>query len=587
MMTPPALPARLLLVALLLVACCGTAWAARVAVQMDGLQGEMAVAANNAVELNQYTGRDVTRRQVRRLFGRAEAQVIKALEPYGYYNAKVNGELRNDGDQFTAILHVETGPPTLVEAISLGISGLDDSLEKVSKVQASFVPKQGQRLDHSEYERSKAAITTALTNVGYLDADLSVHRVEVTRATNSAKIMLEWEAGARYRFGPTRFKGSQFPDAFTEPYVPWDTGDFYSNEELLTLQQRLSEINYFSLVQVRPDIDAAADGEVPIEVILAPAKRTVYTGGLFVGTDTGAGVRAGVERRWINGRGHKLEFDTILAQRLKTLGALYRIPFPSRDQHSLNFGLSYRDEQTDTSESQMIRATVNESRQWHGWTRTLGLQFLTGDFTVAEQPGNTTMLYPEVTLSKKQTDDVTFTRRGWSLALAARASKEGILADTNFGQITADAKWIRGLGRNSRFIARASAGYSTVGDFNKLPPELRFFAGGDRSIRGYAYQSIGPRELLPGNKKPEVIGGESLLVASAEYEYYFSEKWGAAAFVDFGDAFTDTDFNMNIGAGLGVRWRSPVGLVRVDLGTPINNEFEDGVQLHINIGPDL
>lgn len=586
-MTAPAHPRQLLLVALLLIACCGNAWAARVVVQMDGLKGEMAQAAAEAVELNQYTGRDVTRRQVRRLYGRAEAQIVKALEPYGYYNAKVNGELRNDGDSFTAILHVETGPPTLIESLELGISGLDDALKEVEKVRASFSPKQGQRLDHDEYERSKAAITSALTNTGYLDAELRVHRVEVTRATNSAKIMLEWDTGPRYRFGATQFKGSQFPDTFAQPYVPWDAGDYYSNDELLKFQQRLSESNYFSLVQVRPEIDAAADGVVPIEVILAPAKRTVYTGGLFVGTDTGAGVRAGIERRWINDRGHKLELDTILAQRLKTLGALYRIPFPSRAQHSLNFGLSYRDEQTDTSESQMIRAAANESRQWHGWTRTIGLQFLTGDFTVADQPGNTTMLYPEVTLSKKQFDDVTFTRRGWSLALAARVAGEGILADTNFGQITADAKWIRGLGENSRFIARASAGYSTVGDFDKLPPELRFFAGGDRSIRGYSYQSIGPRELFPDETEPKVIGGESLLVASAEYEYYFSEKWGGAVFVDFGDAFTGTGFEMNIGVGLGVRWRSPVGLVRLDLGTPINNEFEDGVQLHLNIGPDL
>lgn len=587
MMTPPAPYRRLLLVAPLLIAFCSDAWGARISVQIDGLEGEPAKAAQKAVELNQYADRDVTRRQIRRLYQRAEGQIVKSLEPYGYYNASVNGELTNEGDQFTAILHVQTGPPTLVEDVSIEITGLDDALAEVDKARAAFDPRKGQRLDHATYERSKAAISSALTNVGYIDAESPVHRVEVTRATNTAKIVLEWDAGRRYRFGPTQFQGSQFPDTFTEPYVPWDVGDYYSNEELLELQQRLSEINYFSLVQVRPDFDAATNDEIPVEVILAPAKRTVYTGGLFVGTDTGAGVRGGIERRWVNDRGHKLEFDTILAQRLKTLGALYRIPFPSRDQHSLNFGLSYRDEQTDTSESQMIRATVNESRQWHGWTRTLGLQFLTGDFTVADQPGNTTMLYPEATLSKKQTDDVTFTRRGWSLTMAARVAKEGILAETNFGQITADAKWIRGIGENSRFIARASAGYSTVGDFDKLPPELRFFAGGDRSIRGYPYQSIGPRELLPGNDEPEVIGGESLFVASAEYEYYFSEKWGGAVFVDFGDAFTGTEFNMNIGAGLGARWRSPIGLVRVDLGTPINNEYEDGVQLHIMIGQDL
>ncbi|MGB0133978.1 autotransporter assembly complex protein TamA [Dokdonella sp.] len=586
-MTPPALPSRLMLSTLLLIAFSGSAWGARVVVQMDGIDDELSEAALAAMELSQYAERDVSRSQVRRLYNRAKAQIAGALEPYGYYNAKVDGELRKDGDNFTAVLHVDKGPPTLVEELSISISGISEDLKPVDKARAAFLPKQGQRLDHAAYERSKAAIANALTNVGYINADPVAHRIEVTRATNSAKIVLDWEAGLRYRFGETRFEGSQFPDSFTQPYVPWDVGEFYDNDELLALQQRLSEANYFSLVQVRPELDDATDGQIPIEVILAPAKRTVYTGGVFVGTDTGAGVRAGIERRWINDRGHKLEFDTILAQRLKTLGALYRIPFPGRDQHSLNFGLSYRDEVTDTSESQIFRAAISDSSIWHGWTRTIGLQFLTGDFTVADQPGNTTMLYPEVSLSKKHADNVTFPRSAWSLTVAARASQDGILADTSFGQITADAKWIRGIGENSRFIARASAGYSTVGDFDKLPPELRFFAGGDRSIRGYPYQSIGPRELVPGNTEPQVIGGESLFVASAEYEYYFTEKWGGAVFVDFGDAFTGTDFNMNIGAGLGLRWRSPVGLVRADLGTPVNNEYQDGVQLHIIIGPDL
>ena len=84
-----------------------------------------------------------------------------------------------------------------------------------------------------------------------------------------------------------------------------------------------------------------------------------------------------------------------------------------------------------------------------------------------------------------------------------------------------------------------------------------------------------------------MIGGDRLLVGSAEYEYYFTPSWGAAAFVDAGDAFMGNDFDLKVGAGFGVRWRSPVGLVRVDLGTPIGDQFASGVELHIVIGPDL
>ena len=114
-----------------------------------------------------------------------------------------------------------------------------------------------------------------------------------------------------------------------------------------------------------------------------------------------------------------------------------------------------------------------------------------------------------------------------------------------------------------------------------MPPELRFFAGGDRSVRGFDYQQIG--EV---NERGGVIGGRYLTVASAEYEHYFLEKWGAAVFVDAGDAY-NSHFDANVGAGLGLRWRSPVGLVRVDFAIPVVTELNESIRFHIMVGPDL
>ncbi|MEO8460653.1 MAG: autotransporter assembly complex family protein, partial [Dokdonella sp.] len=445
-----------------------------------------------------------------------------------------------------------------------------------------------QVFDHAIYERSKATVSASLFSTGYLDAVLERHRVEVSRSSNNAAIDLKWKAGQRYRLGTTHFDGGQFSDQFMQRYIPWQEGDFYSQTELLTFQQRLVDADYFSVAQVQPDTEHASDGVVLISVILAPAKRTIYTGGVFIGTDTGVGVRGGIERRWINKRGHKLKFETILAQRLKTLSTLYQIPLPGQDNHSWNFGVTYRDENTDTSQSKTFKIAANDSKIWKGWTRTWGLQFLTGDFKVADVDGKTTLLYPEASLSRKSADDFNFPRKGYSLTLAARAGQKGLLSDTSFAQVTADAKWIRGLGDNGRFIARGSLGYTQVGDFDKLPPELRFFAGGDRSIRGYAFQTVGPRYPLDttvGANK--VFGGKELIVASGEYEHYFTPTWGGAVFVDAGDAFSGTDFKLKVGTGVGMRWRSPVGMVRVDLGFPLRDSNASGVELHIVIGPDL
>lgn len=593
--------AAALLVALLCAPA--AALAARVSIQLDGVDGVLRDAVLAGVEISQYAERDVTAAQVRRLYDNVQSQARSALEPYGYYAATVDGDLQEAGDHYTAVLHVTPGEPTRVTTLDLRLDGDADGQKAVRQAIAGFSPGKGQPLDHAAYEKSKATVQAALFGAGYLDAELVTHQVEVQRSANSAEIHLAWRVGVRYRLGATTFEGAQFPDEFLERYVPWNEGDFYTQDQVLLLQQKLIDADYFAIAQVQPDTDNARDGIVPIKVVLGPAKRTIYTAGLFYGTDTGPGVRGGIERRWINRRGHKAKVETLIAQRLKTAAATYTIPLGGHDNHVLNFGANFRDENTDTSTSRTWGLAATDSRIWHGWTRTLGIKFLTGDFEVANLPGSTTLLYPEISLSRKQADDPMFVRKGWSTTLAARAGHESLLSDTSFGQVTADAKWIRGLGEKSRFIARGSLGATYTSDFDKLPPELRFFAGGDRSIRGYAFQTVGPPltpDLVPVaqarcDERPKttcrdfIVGGKNLLVASAEYEYYFKPNWGIATFVDSGDAFTSFgSYKQKTGVGVGLRWRSPVGMIRGDLGFPLNKDKNTStVELHIVIGPDL
>jgi len=172
-------------------------------------------------------------------------------------------------------------------------------------------------------------------------------------------------------------------------------------------------------------------------------------------------------------------------------------------------------------------------------------------------------------------------RNGWSLSFTARSTAGTLLSDASFSQLLANAKWIRAFAGNNRLILRGTVGATWTNDFTALPPQLRFFAGGDQSVRGYSFESIGPR-----NGFDRVIGGKNLAVASTEVEHYFTRNWGIAAFVDAGNAFDGTDYRPKIGAGLGVRWLSPVGMIRVDLGTPIHSE-DHGIELGLTIGPDL
>jgi len=586
----------------LLALVAGSANAGQITLDLQGIEGPLHDAVAAGVEIAHYGDREVTAAQARRLFDRAGDQARVALEPFGFFNPVVDGNLEERGEDFVAVLRVEAGEPTLVKALDISIGGAADGQAEVRKAVAAFAPALDQPLDQPAYEKSKAAIQSALFASGYLDAKLTLHQVEVRRSSASAAIKLAWDVGARYRFGATRFEGGQFDDAFMKRYIPWREGDFYTQDKLLEFQQRLIDADYFAVAQVQPDAGNARDGVIPIQVGLAPAKRTVYTGGVFVGTDTGPGVRGGIERRWVNRRGHKARLDVLAAQRLKTAAALYQIPLAGHDNHSLNFGINFRDEDTDTSTSRTFGLAATDSRIWHGWTRQMGLKYLTGNFKVANIQGDTTLLYPEVSLARKHADDPMFVRDGWSLTMSARAAQEGLLSKTSFIQASADAKWIRGIGEKSRFIARGSLGTTAVDDFSRMPPELRFFAGGDRSIRGYGYQTVGPPlapEYVPAAEAwcaahPDtscqslIAGGRNLIVASAEYEYYFLPDWGIAAFIDTGDAFNDPgDYTQKTGVGLGARWRSPVGMVRVDLGFPVGDKDNKGVELHIVIGPDL
>ncbi len=576
--------------ALLALASIQTARADTLKVTVTGVDKELAKAIKGQLTVSQYAGRmDVSATQVHVLANDAQKQATAALQPYGYYNATVVSQLTQSGTAWTLGLAITPGPATRVATLDIKVPGVAARLKPVRLAIRSFHPRVGEQMDDTQYEASKAALGSAMLETGWLDATPTLHKVEVTRADNSASIHLHYAVGQRYKLGQVTFEGSQFRSPFLQRYVPWDTGDWYSQSSLLALQQALTDAGYFSIVDVEPDVADAKDHVVPVKVKVAPAKRTVYTAGVFVGTDTGPGVRAGIKRRWINNRGHTLDNQLLIAQRLKTLQSIYSIPRPGHDHASFNLGIGYRDEDTKTSISRTFSLAANETRDWHGFVRTLGLHLVGGTFTVGNAGGNSNLpgvehgrsvlVYAEGALTKKVADNPQFVRRGYSINLIARA---GPGLDTRFAQAQADVVWIRALGRRNRLILRGDAGITSVADFSKLPPQLRFFAGGDRTIRGYAYQALGPR-----NSFGRVVGGERLLVAGATVEHYFTRNWGMAAFVDSGDAFDGTTFHPQTGAGLGLRWRSPVGMVRVDVGVPINNANYHGAQLHIVIGPDL
>jgi len=564
---------------------------AGVRVEVNGLPDEQRDAVRASIELSEYDKRDISPAELRAAYREAEEQIHQALEPFGYYDSKITKHLTGDETSgWTARFDVVPGDAVIVRDVHVEVQGEGRDQRRVASAVSAFVPKVGERLDHATYEASKSVIDTTLRGAGFLDAKYTRRRVTVKPEESSAAVDLEWESGPRYKFGAVRFAGdAPFNEDFLRDFIPWREDAFFNSEQVLNLQQRLVDADYFELVSVQPEFEEKKDGTVPINVMLKRDERTVYSGEVYYSTDFGAGVRVGAERRWLNRKGHKADAKVEYSERLQEAGVHYKIPRPGRNDRSYDFGVGYRDETTDVTRSRNFQvAAARSERLGRGFTRTIGLKYLDGDFEIGQDEdnleyGSSSLLFAEATLSRRRFNDRLTPRKGYLVEVGTRLAAEAVASDTDLAQVFGRITWLVPQGERSRIKLRGELGAMTVGDFDALPPELRFYAGGDRSVRGFDYHDIG-EVSANGN----IIGGKYLAVASGEYEYYFNESWGAAVFVDAGDAFTNS-FSVNVGAGVGVRWRSPLGPIRVDVGFPVQTDLptENSWRLHVLLGPDL
>jgi translocation and assembly module TamA len=567
------------------------AQAAKVDVEVDGLAEEQRKAVEENLELREYEKRDIKPAELRSAYKEAESQIRLALEPFGFYDVEVDSALTGDEQNgWKAKFTVRPGEPAIVRNARVDVVGEGKEQRRVATAIAGFAPKVGDRLDHATYEASKSVIDSSLRGSGYLDAKYLQRRVTVKPDEKSADVDLQWESGERYKFGEVRFSGdAPFPESFLRDFIPWREDAFFNSEQVLNLQQRLVDADYFELVSVAPALDEKKDGRVPVDVLLNRDERTVYSGEVYYSTDFGGGVRVGAERRWLNKKGHKADAQVEYSQRLQEAALHYQIPRPSREDRSYDFGIAYRDETTDVSRSQNFQLAASRSeKRWHGFTRTIGLKYLVGDFEIGQEEeelefGSSRLLFAEGTLTRRRLNDRLEPRKGYVLDFGLRLASEALVSDTDLAQTWGRITWLIPQGEKARIKVRGEVGAMSVGDFNALPPDLRFFAGGDRSIRGFDYHEIGET-----NANGLIIGGEYLAVASGEYEYYFKEDWGAAVFVDAGDAFTGS-FGVNVGAGVGLRWRSPLGPIRLDVAFPVHTDLpiEEGWRVHVQLGPDI
>ncbi len=573
----------------LVLAGAGAARAAeRVRIEIEGLDRDLKSNVLASLSLQEARkDKDLDEERIRRLHAKAEDEIATALEPFGYYRPDVDATLTRDGETWVARYEVDPGPPLEVTTLDVKVEGAGADDPWFQQDVREFPLEQGETLFHPEYEAGKQRFVDDAAKNGYLDADFQVSEMRVDLDAYTAAVVVHFATGPRYRFGPVTFNQDFLDPDLLRGYVTFKEGEFLDVDELLQMQNALSDSPYFQRVEVLTRRELAQGDEVPIEVNLTPSKHQRWSAGAGYGTDTGPRGTVALELRRINRAGHRGQVEVRGSQIEKSLQAQYQIPgaYPRTDV--LTYSLGYSDLHTDTSDSQRSLVGVGLTQARGTWREALALNLQREDFEVGVDEGRSELLTPQATWTRVRADDRISTDHGDRVEFTVRGADESVLSNASFLQASAQGKLIRSFAGRFRFISRLQVGHTETSQLRELPPTIRFFAGGDQSVRGWGYQELGPLD-----EEGNVIGGEELLTGSVELEYRFLEeflylkKWGIAVFYDTGNAMHSFSGSLEEGAGVGLRWVSPIGPIRADAAWALT-EPGTPIRFHLTVGPDL
>jgi translocation and assembly module TamA len=522
--------------------------------------------------------------RVRRLFAEADAEIREALEVAGYYNAEIVKELGEEEGCWQASFSVTAGRPVIVRNISIEIDTGAVPDDKLQKVVAQCDLQPGDVFQHVKYDSCRRRIAQVAESRGYFSKEFVARRVDVYPDEYAADVTLQLLTGPRYVFGEISFDQAVLDADLVQRFVTLVPGEPYDAERVRRLQRDFISSTYFDQVVFAREPRGTPYFDVPIRVELTPGKKYQYSAGVGFATDVGPKVRGGILNRRMNAAGHQGEIEANLSPVISDIGVSYRMPL-NKPRDWLTFDTRYKLEDNDSFRSELFTGGAQRiQRRANDWIRTLFLELRLEDYEAGTvQDGYSKLLTPGIGYAFVYEDYPPRPLAGHRTNVRLRGAADGIVSDTSFLQLYGNTKWVFALWQGARLITRAEAGFTVIDQFRDLPASVRFFAGGDVSVRGYEYNSLGPTDPLGA-----VIGGSNLLVGSVEIDQQVAANWSIAAFIDSGNAYDNVkDFDPATGVGAGVRWFSPLGPIRIDVAVPLQKDAPDDYRLHITLGPDL
>ncbi len=512
----------------------------------------------------------------------AREQAQKALQALGYYNAAIDSEVIA-GEPPRLSLRVKPGPPVRLRTVRVGVEGPAAELKSFQNPQGALEP--GTTLNHGRYEEVKQRIANQASRFGFFEGRFTRQRLAVDPRENFADIELVFESGPRYHLGEVSFEGDAPFDAdLLERMVPFEPGTPYDSEWVAELSQALQSSGYFDGVRVDANPANASDQRIPVSVLLTTREPRTLGLGLGFSTDVGPRIRLDWTRHWVNPQGHSYGAEAELSAPRQNVGLWYDVPLDPPLTDKLRYAGGYQYEELGDNDSLSRLLTVGP--EWHrrldnGWKRVWSLKWQHEEYRLGDDSGVSTLLMPGIAYSLLRSDNRIDPNRGYRLEFELAGAKQGLMSDADLIHANAMLKGLGTLFERHRFLGSVQLGANITDEYTQVPPSLRYFAGGDQSVRGYDYQS-----LSPTNSDGDRIGGRYQFAVSAEYQYSLTEKWRVATFMDQGNAFNSADFpSLKSSVGVGVRWVSPVGPIRLDLAHPLDGD--GGVRLHFSMGPEL
>ena len=568
----------------MMLATPGLTWAQQVEVNVEGDYPQL--QDNAEAFLGEVEGRSAG--SLRRYASTAEAQVEEALRALGYYSPMIQWEVvEQPGDDETParlVLTVQPGEPIRVRSRQVSIEG-------PASRDPDFVgtlpekPSEGDVLNHGQYSTLRQTIQNRATRLGYFDGEFTTRRLEVNPEQHTADISLVFRSGVRYRLGEVSFKeGHGFEEQLLEQFVRFEPGEIYHADKVARLSGDLSNSGYFSGVDIDASPGKAEDGVIPVSVDLTTRPPRSVAAGVGFSTDVGPRFSGNWREHWINPMGHRRGAQTELSAPRQNVGAWYELPLDPPMTDSIRLSAGYQREDIEDVESELLTL----GQQWkhqldNGWLQVASIRWEGERFRIGDDdPEQSSLLLPGLGYSKLQADSPLDPSRGYRIQFDVTGSHRAVISDVDILHANVLVKGLYTLADNHRFLSRFQFGGVATNRFSDVPPSLRFFAGGDQTVRGYGYETLSPR-----NSEDVAIGGRYLMVGSVEYQYEFTENWRVAAFVDEGNAMDDLSDPLATGAGLGIRWISPVGPLRLDVAKGLDPEFGGEWRVHFSMGPEL